>query len=224
MKRRLLERFDLSEPQNSMVGEDLDQAAGSWRSCFTPPETRINTLLLWSCYLALMFSFYFVVSWTPKLLVDAGLSTSQGISAGAILQAGGLLGALVIGLLGSRYAVNKLAAWFFSLSVGVILAYGWADAELTALMVLSAMMGFFLIGAMIGLYTIGPALYDAKSRVTGVGLAIGVGRLGAIAAPFAGGLMLETGLEISLIYAVFAAPLVLAAFAVRAISLPMSFR
>ena len=224
MKRRLLDRFDLSEPQHSTVGEDLDQAAGSWRSCFTPPETRINTLLLWSCYLALMFSFYFVVSWTPKLLVDAGLSTSQGISAGAILQAGGLLGALVIGLLGSRYAVNKLAAWFFSLSVVLILAYGWADAELTTLMVLSAMMGFFLIGAMIGLYTIGPALYDAKSRVTGVGLAIGVGRLGAIAAPFAGGLMLETGLEISLIYAVFAAPLVLAAFAVRAISLPMSFR
>ncbi len=224
MKRRLLERFDLSEPQHSMVGEDLDHAAGSWRSCFTPPETRINTLLLWSCYLALMFSFYFVVSWTPKLLVDAGLSTSQGISAGAILQAGGLAGALVIGLLGGRYAMNKLAAWFFSLSVVLILAYGWADAELTTLMILSAMMGFFLIGAMIGLYTIGPALYDTKSRVTGVGLAIGVGRLGAIAAPFAGGLMLETGLEISLIYAVFAAPLLLAAFAVRAISLPMSFR
>ena len=224
MKRRLLERFHLSEAQHSMVSEDLDRATGSWRSCFTPSETRINTLLLWSCYLALMFSFYFVVSWTPKLLVDAGLSTSQGISAGAILQAGGLVGALVIGLLGSRYAVNKLAAWFFSLSVVLILAYGWADAELTTLMILSAMMGFFLIGAMIGLYTIGPALYDAKSRVTGVGLAIGVGRLGAIAAPFAGGLMLETGLEISLIYAVFAAPLVLAAFAVRSISLPMSFR
>ena len=223
MRRRLLERFDLSEPQHSMV-EDLDQAAGSWRSCFTPPERRINTLLLWSCYLALMFSFYFVVSWTPKLLVDAGLSTSQGISAGAILQAGGLVGALVIGLLGSRYAVNKLAAWFFSLSVVVILAYGWADVELTTLMILSAMMGFFLIGAMIGLYTIGPALYDAKSRVTGVGLAIGVGRFGAIAAPFAGGLMLEAGLEISLIYAAFAAPLVLAAFAVRSISLPMAFR
>jgi hypothetical protein len=91
-------------------------------------------------------------------------------------------------------------------------------------MILSAMMGFFLIGAMIGLYTIGPALYDSKSRVTGVGLAIGVGRLGAIVAPFAGGLMLEAELEVSLIYAVFAAPLVLAAFAVRSISLPMTFK
>ncbi len=223
IKSRLLERFDLSEPQHSMV-EDLDQAAGSWRSCFTPSETRINTLLLWSCYLALMFSFYFVVSWTPKILVDAGLSTSQGISAGAILQAGGLIGALVIGFLGSRYAVNKLAAWFLTFSVVMILAYGWADSDLTTLMILSAMMGFFLIGAMIGLYTIGPALYDSQSRVTGVGLAIGVGRLGAIAAPFAGGLMLEADLDVSLIYAVFAAPLVLAIFAVRSIKLPMSFR
>ncbi|MBM13984.1 MAG: MFS transporter [Halieaceae bacterium] len=204
VKGRLLERFGLSEPRQSMV-EDLDQGVGSWRSCFTPSEVRINTLLLWTCYLALMFSFYFVVSWTPKLLVDAGLSTSEGISAGAILQAGGLIGALVIGLLGSRYAVHKLAAWFFSLSVVMILAYGWADAELTALMILSAMMGFFLIGAMIGLYTIGPALYDSKSRVTGVGLAIGVGRLGAIAAPFVGGLMVEADLEVSLIYAAFAA-------------------
>ena len=223
MKGRLLERFDLSEPHHSMV-EVMDQGVGSWRSCFTPSEVRINTLLLWSCYLTLMFSFYFVVSWTPKLLVDAGLSTSQGISAGAILQAGGLIGGLVIGFLGSRYAVNKLTAWFFSLSVVLILVYGWADAELTTLMILAAMMGFFLIGAMIGLYTIGPALYDSKSRVTGVGLAIGVGRLGAIAAPFAGGLLLEAGLDVSLIYAVFAAPLVLAAFAARSISLPMSFR
>ena len=222
-REQLLERFGLSEPRDSLAKE-VDRSVGNWRSCFTPSDVGINTLLLWSCYLALMFSFYFVVSWTPKLLVDAGLSTSQGISAGAILQAGGLIGALGIGLLGSRYAVNKLAAWFFSLSVVFILAYGWADAELMTLMILAALMGFFLIGAMIGLYTIAPALYDSKSRVTGVGLAIGVGRSGAIAAPFVGGLMLEANLEVSLIYAVFAAPLVLAAFAVRSISMPMSFR
>ncbi len=222
-RERLLERFGVSELRHSVI-EEVDQNLGSWRGCLTPSGVRKNTLLLWLCYFALMYSFYFVVSWTPKLLVDAGLSTSQGISAGAILQAGGLIGGLVIGLLGSRYAVTKLATWFFSLSVVAILAYGWVGADLTTLMMLAALMGFFLIGAMIGLYTIGPALYHSKSRVTGVGLAIGVGRLGAIAAPFAGGLMLEANLDVSLIYAAFAAPLVLAAFAVRFISLPVSFK
>jgi hypothetical protein len=91
-------------------------------------------------------------------------------------------------------------------------------------MVLSGVMGFFLIGAMIGLYTIAPALYDSSSRVTGVGLAIGVGRLGAIAAPFAGGVMLEAQMGIGSIYAVFALPLLLAALAVRSISLPGSLK
>ena len=139
MRERFLKRFDLSELQYNMA-EDVDQSSGSWRSCVTPPETRINTLLLWSCYLALMFSFYFFLSWTPKLSVDAGLSTSQGILAGAILQAGGLIGALVIGLLGSKYVVNKLAACFFSLSIVVFVAFSWAGTYLATLMILAAIM------------------------------------------------------------------------------------
>jgi MFS family permease len=149
---------------------------------------------------------------------------SQGISAGAILQAGGLLGALIMGVLGSKFATNKLSAWFFILSVIFILIYGWSGANLALLMVLSGAMGFFLVGAMIGLYTIAPELYDPVSRVTGVGLAIGVGRLGAIAAPFAGGLMLEAQMGVGYIYGAFAAPLIFAALAVRSISLPGSLK
>jgi len=60
--------------------------------------------------------------------------------------------------------------------------------------------------------------------VTGVGLAIGVGRLGAIAAPFAGGLMLEAQMGVGYIYAAFAVPLIFAALAVRSISLPRSLQ
>lgn len=204
-----------------LPGDPAPESTGqvhSWRSCFESGETRRNTLLLWLCYLFLMFSFYFVVSWTPKLLVDAGLSTSQGISAGAILQAGGLFGALAIGVLGSKFAINKLSALFFILSVASILVYILIDANLALLMLLSGVMGFFLIGGMIGLYTIAPALYGSQSRVTGVGLAIGVGRVGAIAAPFIGGLMLEAKIEVSYIYAIFSVPLVLAAWAVLSIN------
>jgi MFS family permease len=220
---KIFQRLDLSVPSTLEFVESGSGTSG-WRSCFFPSEVRRNTLLLWLCYLTLMFSFYFVASWTPKLLVDAGLSMSQGISAGAILQAGGLLGALVMGGLGSQFATNKLSAWFFIFSVIFILVYGWSNANLAWLMVLSGVMGFFLIGAMIGLYTIAPALYDSSSRVTGVGLAIGVGRLGAIAAPFAGGVMLEAQMGIGSIYAVFALPLLLAALAVRSISLPGSLK
>ena len=220
-RNSILERLDLPVSSTVEIIHTLPRAV-SWRNCFSPAEVRRNTLLIWLCYLTLMFSFYFVVSWTPKLLVDAGLSLSQGISAGAILQAGGMLGALVMGILGSQFATTKLSGWFFVLSVIFILIYGLSGLDLVWLTMVSGTIGFFLIGAMIGLYTIAPTLYDATSRVTGVGLAIGVGRLGAIAAPFAVGLMLEAQIGVGYIYATFAAPLILAAVAVRSISPPKS--
>jgi AAHS family 4-hydroxybenzoate transporter-like MFS transporter len=77
---------------------------------------------------------------------------------------------------------------------------------------------------MIGLYTIAPALYDSASRVTGVGLAIGVGRAGAIGAPLIGGLMLQADMEVTHIYAIFSVPLLLAALAVRSIKLTKSLK
>lgn len=222
-KKKIMARLGLLNTSHH-AAIDTSEAIEGWRSCFKPGEMRRNTILLWLCYLFLMFSFYFVVSWTPKLLVDAGLSTSQGISAGAILQTGGLFGALAIGLLGSKFAINKLSSSFFILSVIAILLYILVDSDLALLMLLAGVMGFFLIGAMIGLYTIAPALYDSASRVTGVGLAIGVGRAGAIGAPLIGGLMLQADMEVTHIYAIFSVPLLLAALAVRSIKLTKSLK
>ena len=222
-KKKIMSRLGLLNTSHH-AAIDASEAVEGWRSFLKPGEMRRNTILLWLCYLFLMFSFYFVVSWTPKLLVDAGLSTSQGISAGAILQTGGLFGALAIGFLGSKFAINKLSSSFFILSVIAILLYILVDSDLALLMLLAGVMGFFLIGAMIGLYTIAPAIYDSTSRVTGVGLAIGVGRAGAIGAPLIGGLMLQADMEVTHIYAIFSVPLLLAALAVRSIKLTKSLK
>ncbi len=218
---KILEKLNLTMAENT-EGAPQIEAGSNWRKCFNPESTKRNTLLIWASYFLLMYSFYFVVSWTPKLLVDSGLTTSQGISAGVYLQTGGLLGAIAIGLLGARIKVAALTAFFFLCGVVSMLCYGLGDLPLLALMALSGVMGFFLIGAMIGLYTIAPALYPFSVRVTGVGLAIGVGRLGAIAAPLVGGLVLNVGFSNGVVYALFAVPLVLAAASVYGIKLGKS--
>ena len=189
-----------------------------WISLFSS-DFRANTLYLWTCYFLLMFSFYFVVSWTPKLLVDAGLTTGQGISAGVYLQAGGLVGAVSLGLLGYRFKVPILTSVFFCCGVAAMLFYGLVELSLVSLMLVAAIMGFFLIGAMIGLYTIAPSVYPANVRVSGVGLAIGIGRLGAIVAPLAGGIILNSGYSTDEIFVIFSIPLILAAVAVYKIKL-----
>ena len=45
----------------------------------------------------LMFSFYFVLSWTPKNLVDLGFTVEQGIFALVMLNLGGIFGGLAFG-------------------------------------------------------------------------------------------------------------------------------
>ena len=215
--QQILTRLQIETSEFLHTTEESEKKA-DWISLFSS-DSRANTLYLWTCYFLLMFSFYFVVSWTPKLLVDAGLTTGQGISAGVYLQAGGLVGAISLGLLGYKFKVPILTSVFFCCGVAAMLFYGLVELSLVSLMLVAAVMGFFLIGAMIGLYTIAPSVYPANVRVSGVGLAIGIGRLGAIVAPLAGGIILNSGYSTDEIFVIFSIPLILAALAVYKIKL-----
>ncbi len=215
--QQILTELEIETSEFLNTTEDSEKKA-DWISLFSS-DSRANTLYLWTCYFLLMFSFYFVVSWTPKLLVDAGLTTGQGISAGVYLQAGGLVGAISLGLLGYKFKVPILTSVFFCCGVAAMLFYGLVELSLVSLMLVAAVMGFFLIGAMIGLYTIAPSVYPANVRVSGVGLAIGIGRLGAIVAPLAGGIILNSGYSTDEIFVIFSIPLILAAVAVYKIKL-----
>ena len=215
--QQILTKLQIETSEFLHTTEENEKKA-DWISLFSS-DSRANTLYLWTCYFLLMFSFYFVVSWTPKLLVDAGLTTGQGISAGVYLQAGGLVGAISLGLLGYKFKVPILTSVFFCCGVAAMLFYGLVELSLVSLMLVAAIMGFFLIGAMIGLYTIAPSVYPANVRVSGVGLAIGIGRLGAIVAPLAGGIILNSGYSTDEIFVIFSIPLILAALAVYKIKL-----
>ena len=215
--QQILTKLQIETSEFLHTTEENEKKA-DWISLFSS-DSKANTLYLWTCYFLLMFSFYFVVSWTPKLLVDAGLTTGQGISAGVYLQAGGLVGAISLGLLGYKFKVPILTSVFFCCGVAAMLFYGFVELSLVSLMLVAAVMGFFLIGAMIGLYTIAPSVYPANVRVSGVGLAIGIGRIGAIVAPLAGGIILNSGYSTDEIFVIFSIPLILAALAVYKIKL-----
>lgn len=144
------------------------------------------TLMLWAGFFLLMFSVYFSLSWTPKLLVQAGLSAQQGVTGGVLLNA---LFTALFGL------ASASLGWAFAAAVGV---------------------GVFLFASMAGLYGLVPATYPAQVRATGMGWAIGIGRIGAIVAPTMAGLLLDGGWQPASLYYVFALPLIAAGLAVWA--------
>jgi benzoate transport len=186
------------------------------------PDLLRNTLLIWSAFFLVMFSFYFTTSWTPRLLVAAGLSGRQGITGGVLLNVGGIVGGSLFGYLARRVRLQPLACVSFVLTALAMLSFGvWASNPTLVFAIgvwlLAAIVGACLFGSMVGLYAVTPLLYPAAIRTTGMGWAIGIGRIGAILAPITAGILVDGGWATAHLYYVFAAPLVAAVLLVRAL-------
>lgn len=174
------------------------------------------TLILWGSFFLLMFSVYFSLSWTPKLLVQAGMSTQQGVTGGVLLNLGGIVGGSLFGFLALKARLKHLVFGCMLLYALFTAVFGAASANLGMAFATAVGLGVFLFASMAGLYGLVPATYPAAVRATGMGWAIGIGRIGAIVAPFMAGLLLDGGWSPASLYYVFALPLVAAALAVLA--------
>jgi benzoate transport len=173
----------------------------------------IQSAALWTAFFCVMLSFYFVLSWTPKLLVDAGLRAEQGISGGVLLNVGGIAGALVLGLLAARVGKFRIVALAMVAGALSVAIFGYFAEGVVLAMILALFVGYFLFASLVGLYAILPSIYPAEVRNTGAGLSVGVGRIGAIVSPYVAGILLERGWSNSSTYVVFAMPLLAAGVA-----------
>ncbi len=174
------------------------------------------TLMLWAGFFLLMFSVYFSLSWTPKLLVQAGLSAQQGVTGGVLLNLGGILGGSLFGLFALRVRLVRLAVASLVLNAAFTALFGAASTSLGLAFAAAFGLGVFLFASMAGLYGLVPATYPPAVRATGMGWAIGIGRLGAIVAPMSAGFLVDDGWPPASLYYAFAVPLLAAATAVVA--------
>ena len=176
-----------------------------------------STLLIWSSFFLLMFAFYFVLSWTPKLLVQAGLSSQQGITGGVLMNLGGIIGGTLFGLLSSKLPLRNLTATYLVLTAAGLVLFAMFATNLTMAFAVALFIGFFIFGSMAGLYSLAPILYPAIIRTTGMGWSIGIGRIGAIIAPIIVGFLLDSGWQAAELYYAFSVPLILAMLLVLAL-------
>ena len=159
-----------------------------------------STLLIWTAFFAIMFSFYFISSWTPALLKEAGMTTEQSVSVGMMISLGGTCGALIYGLLASRWTARGVLILFTVLSSAATIIFILSSSVLWIAMVFGILVGTLMNGCISGLYTLNPLTYDADIRSTGVGWSIGIGRIGAILAPTIAGQLLDMGWDKQSLY------------------------
>lgn len=154
-------------------------------------DLRRSTLLIWVAFLATMFGFYFVNSWTPQLLVTSGMSEADAVTAGMMLALGGTAGSVLYGVVASRLDSRLVLIGFTVLSALTMVVFITSTALLTVALIIGVVVGALINGCIAGLYTITPAVYGTEIRSTGMGWAIGIGRIGAILSPMLAGRLLD---------------------------------
>ncbi|KAF1021169.1 MAG: 3-hydroxybenzoate transporter MhbT [Paracidovorax wautersii] len=177
-----------------------------------------TTALLWLAFFMNLLVMYFLVNWLPTLLKSAGLPLEKAILSTAMLNLGGVVGALALGRLIDRFSPYAVLGAAYAVSAGFIVLIAFSGQNLTGLLAGAALSGFGVVGAQIGCNALAASLYPTSIRATGVGWALGVGRIGAIVGPLAGGAFLAAAWPASSIILVAAVPALLAAVAVFALS------
>ncbi|WP_052457600.1 MFS transporter [Streptomyces sp. AcH 505] len=149
------------------------------------------TLLLWIVFLASLLDLFLINNWLPTMIRSAGLPLQTAAIATAFFQIGGIVGALTFGWLIDRFGVyrvmsmgNVLAAIFIS-SIGLVSGVVWA------LIPFVFCAGFCVVGGQISLNALASRFYPTHMRSTGVGWALGMGRIGSFAGPVIGGYLLS---------------------------------
>lgn len=168
-------------------------ARGGIGQLFRPGLAAI-TILLTLAYFAHILTFYFILKWTPKIVVDMGFSPS---SAGGVLvwaNIGGATGSLVLSLLTQRFPVRWLSIGAMLLSTVMVAGFGHAPANIATLSLIVALAGFCTNGAIVGLYAMIAQSFPTALRASGTGFAIGVGRGGAALSPIVAGFMFQGGI------------------------------
>ena len=176
-----------------------------------------TSVLAWLVFFCTMASYYFIVSWTPRLLSAAGLAESQGLTGGILLNLGGIAGCLLYTWAAARANARWLLTVVLLATALMIGVFALSMSNLNAALWTALLVGMIANGAMAGLYAVGPLLYPTAVRATGLGTAIGMGRLGAILAPVISGALLDQGWTPAHLYVLFAIPYLLAALAMMGI-------
>jgi MFS transporter, AAHS family, 4-hydroxybenzoate transporter len=147
-----------------------------------------GTLLLWLIFFLNLAEFYFMQSWLPTMLTGLQYSATTVVWATALPTIAGVLSAVPLGLAMDRVGpyltltVMYLAGCVFMWLVGN--AFSGSVAWLMA-MVFCA--GFCISGGQKSVIALAAVYYPINLRSTGIGWALGIGRLGGIAGPLIAG-------------------------------------
>jgi AAHS family 4-hydroxybenzoate transporter-like MFS transporter len=174
-----------------------------------------STVLIWVAFFMSLLNVYLAINWLPTSLNASGFSLAQAAVITSMYHVGGVLGTYACGLLMDRLGAHAILIFAFLLAVVGFYTFATAPAMpqwSTTLLLMAT--GFGVIGGQVGITTLASMIYPVQIRSTGLGWALGVGRIGSIVGPAIGGFMLATGLDAKHVYLVCVVPALVGALSI----------
>lgn len=199
---RLLRRLwpEIAKDRVEIVSSDAEGGRATVADLFADGR-GLATVCLWVAFFMSLLNVYLAINWLPTSLTASGFSATQAADMTTLYHAGGVLGTYAIGLTMDRLGAHRMV--LVALLLAAIGFYTFATTtglgqwSTTAIL---ALAGVGVIGAQVGATALAAMTYPVAMRATGLGWALGIGRVGSIVGPTIGGIMLTTAADPRSVY------------------------
>jgi AAHS family 4-hydroxybenzoate transporter-like MFS transporter len=186
----LLARLDIAPGAGA---QEVDVAAGNPVKLLFGQGYAKNTILLWIIFFCSLLNLYLFGFWLPEVLHLIGLSPATAVFASSFRDFGAILAVVYLGAAIDRFGPQRALAAHYAVGAVFIALIAVVALPYALLLATIFFSGMTIIGSQTGANAACGVLYPARMRASGIGWALGIGRLGGIAAPLLGGYLLRSG-------------------------------
>lgn len=179
-----------------------------------------STVLLWMSSFAVFLVLVVNSSWTPSLLAPLGLPVARTALALALFNAGSVVATAGGGWLLARFGARAVIAPAFVLAALGVFGVGLAAPSLAGVAVAQVLVGLGLGAASSAVVAAAAVAYPTAIRSTGVGAAMGIGRVGSFVGPLLVGALVAAAWAVQGVFGVLAALCVAGALSALALRPP----
>jgi AAHS family 4-hydroxybenzoate transporter-like MFS transporter len=176
-------------------GDDVDVARGNPVWMLFSEGYALQTILMWIIYFSSLLNLFLFAYWMPTVLNLIGMSPAQAVFASSLRDCGAIFVVLYLGIAIDRIGPERTLALHYAIGAVFIAMIALVALPVMFLYVVTFLAGMTIIGSQTGLNGTCGKLYPARMRTSGLGWALGIGRLGAIVAPVMGGYLLAIGMQ-----------------------------
>lgn len=210
---RLRPGFAAEDAQRLFVGDRPAHAKTGLAALFAEGRASATTLI-WVLFICTQAMVFFVQSWYVTLLTRGGHALDSVLRTFSLWDFGALIGGVLLAWMASRFSLERLLAVAYGVAAACLFALGTVKELSLLTSVVTFLTGFSVVGASFCMGALAASYYPTAVRATGVGMGLGIGRVGSIVSPILAGSALAAGWSNEQIFMAAMVPAVIAGVAV----------